>query len=76
MSTILIVLLVLIGAVLAASIALGRVSHEVESARDTEYLELEGTWIRFWFTAGSLRPASGSSSRGGSRSGSRCIPST
>jgi pimeloyl-ACP methyl ester carboxylesterase len=47
MSTILIVLLVLIGAVLAASVALGRVSHEVESARDTEYLELEGTWIRY-----------------------------
>jgi pimeloyl-ACP methyl ester carboxylesterase len=47
MSTILIVLLVVIGAVLAASVALGRVSHEVESARDTEYLELEGAWIRY-----------------------------
>jgi pimeloyl-ACP methyl ester carboxylesterase len=47
MSTILIVLLVVIGSVLAASVALGRVSHEVESARDTEYLELEGTWIRY-----------------------------
>jgi pimeloyl-ACP methyl ester carboxylesterase len=47
MSSILIVLLVLIVAVLAASVALGRVSHEVESARDTEYLELEGTWIRY-----------------------------
>jgi pimeloyl-ACP methyl ester carboxylesterase len=47
MSTILIVLLVVIGAILAASIALGRASQEVESARDTEYLELEGTWIRY-----------------------------
>jgi pimeloyl-ACP methyl ester carboxylesterase len=47
MSTILIVLLVVIGGVLAASVALGRVSHEVESARDTEYLELEGAWIRY-----------------------------
>jgi pimeloyl-ACP methyl ester carboxylesterase len=47
MSTILIVLLVVIGIILAASIALGRVSREVESARDTEYLELEGTWIRY-----------------------------
>jgi pimeloyl-ACP methyl ester carboxylesterase len=47
MSTILIVLLVVIGAVLAAAVALGRVSHEVESARDTEYLELEGAWVRY-----------------------------
>src|SRR5918992_2607648 len=47
MSTILIVLLVVIGIILAVSIALGRASHEVESARDTEYLELEGTWIRY-----------------------------
>jgi pimeloyl-ACP methyl ester carboxylesterase len=47
MSTILIVLLLVIGVILAVSVALGRVSHEVESARDTEYLELEGTWIRY-----------------------------
>jgi pimeloyl-ACP methyl ester carboxylesterase len=47
MSTILIVLLLVVGVILAASVALGRVSHEVESARDTEYLELEGTWIRY-----------------------------
>ena len=47
MSTILIVLLVVIGIILAVSIALGRASHEVENARDTEYLELEGTWIRY-----------------------------
>jgi pimeloyl-ACP methyl ester carboxylesterase len=52
MSTILIVLLVVIGVMLAASIALGRVSHEVESARDTEYLELEGTWIRYHVIGG------------------------
>jgi pimeloyl-ACP methyl ester carboxylesterase len=47
MSTILIVLLVVIGVALAASFALGRVSHEVESARDTEYLDLEGSWVRY-----------------------------
>src|SRR5919205_4520165 len=47
MSTILIILLLVIGVVLVASIALGRASQEVESARDTEYLELEGTWIRY-----------------------------
>jgi pimeloyl-ACP methyl ester carboxylesterase len=47
MSTILIILLLVIGVVLAGSLALGRVTYEVESARDTEYLELEGTWIRY-----------------------------
>src|SRR5215203_1917986 len=47
MSTILIVLLLVVGIIIATSIALGRTSHEVESARDTEYLELEGTWIRY-----------------------------
>jgi pimeloyl-ACP methyl ester carboxylesterase len=47
MSTLLIVLLLVVGVVLATSIALGRAAYEVESARDTEYLELEGTWIRY-----------------------------
>jgi pimeloyl-ACP methyl ester carboxylesterase len=47
MSTILIVLLLVVGIILATSIALGRTAHEVESARDTEYLELEGTWVRY-----------------------------
>ncbi|HEV3477512.1 MAG TPA: alpha/beta hydrolase, partial [Rubrobacteraceae bacterium] len=47
MSTILIVLLLVIGVILAASVALGRVTFEVESAPDTEYLELEGTWVRY-----------------------------
>jgi pimeloyl-ACP methyl ester carboxylesterase len=47
MSIILIVLFVVVAVVLAASIALGRQTSEVESARDTEYLELEGVWIRY-----------------------------
>jgi pimeloyl-ACP methyl ester carboxylesterase len=47
MSTILIVLLLVVGIILATSIALGRTAYEVESARDTEYLELEGIWIRY-----------------------------
>ena len=47
MTTILIVLLLAIGVIIAASLALGRVSQEVESARDTEYVELEGTWVRY-----------------------------
>src|SRR5215217_4002825 len=47
MSTILIVLLLVVGVIVAASVALGRTAYEVESARDTEYLELEGTWVRY-----------------------------
>src|SRR3712207_6122335 len=47
MTAILIVLLLVIGVILVASLALGRVSYEVESARDTEYLEVEGTWVRY-----------------------------
>jgi pimeloyl-ACP methyl ester carboxylesterase len=47
MSIVLIILFLLAVAVLAASFALGRTTHEVESARDTEYLELEGAWIRY-----------------------------
>lgn len=47
MSTILIVLLLVVGVVLATSVALGRNAYEVESVRDTEYLELEGSWIRY-----------------------------
>ena len=42
MSIILIVVLVLVVLVFGASFVLGRATSEVESARDTEYLELEG----------------------------------
>lgn len=47
MSTVLIIVLLVVGVIVAASIALGRTTHEVESARDTEYLELEGAWVRY-----------------------------
>lgn len=47
MSTVLIVLFVIVLLVVGVSLALGRATHEVESARDTEYLELEGTWVRY-----------------------------
>ena len=47
MSTILIVLFLLIVIVVAASLALGRATYEVESARDTEFLELDGAWVRY-----------------------------
>lgn len=42
---IVVVLLVLL--VVVAGLVLGRTTHEVESARDTEYVELEGRWIRY-----------------------------
>lgn len=47
MSTLLIVVLLVILLVLGASFALGRRTEEVEAARDTEYLELEGAYIRY-----------------------------
>ncbi|CAA9431524.1 MAG: Uncharacterized protein Rv2715/MT2788 [uncultured Rubrobacteraceae bacterium] len=47
MSTILIVLFLLVVVVVAASFALGRGTYEVDSARDTEFLELEGAWVRY-----------------------------
>jgi pimeloyl-ACP methyl ester carboxylesterase len=52
MSPILVVILLLIGLFVLASIVLGRMTHEVKSARDTEYLELEGSWIRYHVTGG------------------------
>jgi len=48
----LIVLFVVVAVILAASIVLGRDAREVESARDTEYLELEGVWIRYRIIGG------------------------
>ncbi len=48
----LIVLFVVVAVILAASVVLGREAGEVESARDTEYLELEGVWIRYRVVGG------------------------
>lgn len=47
MNTILIIILLAMVVLIIASLAVGRTTHEVESARDTEYLELEGDWIRY-----------------------------
>ncbi len=47
MNTILIVLLLVAGLLAVASFTLGRITDEVESARDTEYIELEGAWVRY-----------------------------
>jgi pimeloyl-ACP methyl ester carboxylesterase len=52
MSAILIVILLLVGLLVASSAALSRTTREVDSARDTEYLELEGNWIRYSVTGG------------------------
>src|ERR671911_1167150 len=47
MSVVLIAVLVLVVLVIGATLLLGRTTSEVESARDTEYLELEGVLIRY-----------------------------
>ena len=52
MSGIIIVILVLVCVFVAASIALSRTTQAVENARDTEYLELEGNWVRYSVTGG------------------------
>jgi pimeloyl-ACP methyl ester carboxylesterase len=52
MSAILIVILLLVCLLVAGSAALSRTTYEVNSARDTEYLELEGNWIRYSVTGG------------------------
>lgn len=52
MSTIIIVILLLIVVFVVASVVLSRTTQEVDSARDTEYLELEGHWIRYRVTGG------------------------
>ena len=52
MSVVLIVVLVLVVLVIGVSVVLGRTTSEVESARDTEYLELEGVLVRYNVTGG------------------------
>src|SRR3954447_134168 len=47
MSIVLIVVLVLVVLVVGSSFLLGRATSEVDGARDTEYLELEGVLIRY-----------------------------
>src|ERR687889_1891329 len=48
----LIILFAVVALILAASVVLGRDTREVESASDTEYLELEGVLIRYRVTGG------------------------
>ncbi|MGB3632999.1 MAG: alpha/beta fold hydrolase [Rubrobacteraceae bacterium] len=47
------IILVLVVVVIAvAGTLLGRISQEVESARDTEYVELDGHWVRYTVIGG------------------------
>lgn len=47
MSTVIIIAIAVVFVVVVTSLMLGRTDYEVESARDTEYVELEGHWIRY-----------------------------
>ena len=47
MSSVVIIILILVAVLVVASVVLGRMTQQVQSARDTEYLELEGRWIRY-----------------------------
>src|SRR5215210_1348509 len=50
MSIVLLVILLLVGVFAVASVVLGRMTYKVENAQDMEYLELEGSWIRYRVT--------------------------
>ena len=52
MSTVLIVIVLLVVVLVAASIVLSRTTYQVQSAPDSEYLELEGSWIRYRVAGG------------------------
>jgi len=52
MSTALIIVFVAALLLVGVSLALGRMTHQVESAPETEFLELEGTWVRYGVTGG------------------------
>lgn len=52
MTTAVIIIVLVVGLVLGASLALGRMTYEVEDARDTEYLELDGEWVRYRVVGG------------------------
>src|ERR671916_120076 len=52
MSSVIIVFLLLVCVFVVASVVLGRMTREVDSAHDGEYLELEGSWIRYYVTGG------------------------
>ena len=52
MSSILIVILLLLVVLVAASLLLSRTTYQVQSFSDSEYVELEGNWIRYRVAGG------------------------
>src|SRR4028119_357462 len=48
----LIVILLLVVVLVAASVVLSRTTYQVQSVQDTEYVELEGNWIRYRVAGG------------------------
>jgi pimeloyl-ACP methyl ester carboxylesterase len=52
MSGTLIVILLLVVVLVAASVVLSRTTYQVQSVQDTEYVELEGNWIRYRVAGG------------------------
>jgi pimeloyl-ACP methyl ester carboxylesterase len=52
MSSILIIILLLVVVLVTASVVLSRTTYQVQSVQETEYVELEGNWIRYRVTGG------------------------
>src|SRR5918993_3938269 len=52
MGSILIIILLLVVVLVAASVVLSRTTYQVRSVQDTEYVELEGNWIRYRVAGG------------------------
>src|ERR671921_141548 len=52
MSTIIVLILLLIVVLVVGSIVFSRTTYQVQSAPDSEYLELEGNWIRYRVAGG------------------------
>ncbi len=50
MNVLIILLLAALTLFVVGSLLLGRTTHEVQNVRDEEYVELEGTWIRYRIT--------------------------
>ena len=46
MGSILIIILLLVVVLVAASVVLSRMTYQVQSVQENEYVELEGNWIR------------------------------
>ena len=52
MSSILIIILLLVVVLVAASLVLSRTTYQVQSVQETEYVELEGNFVRYRVAGG------------------------